>query len=155
MQPGPPSATSVGLAEPRLWAYTRIMRTPCYCAALRAAARKATSLYDEALAPAGLTVAQYSLMRRIEPTRGITVTELALVTELDRSTAGRNVKALERRGLLRTVATGDRREAATELSAAGVAALERAAPLWAEAQRRMEAALGDRAEALRTLALSL
>ncbi|MBV9289884.1 MAG: MarR family transcriptional regulator [Hyphomicrobiales bacterium] len=131
------------------------MRTPCYCAALRAAARKATALYDEALAPAGLTVAQYSLMRRIEPARGITVTELARIAELDRSTVGRNVKALERRGLVRMLATGDRREAAAELSADGIAALERAAPLWAEAQRRMEAALGDGVKALRKLALSL
>ena len=41
-------------------------RTPCYCAALRAATRKTTALYDEALAPVGIGVAQFSLMRRIK-----------------------------------------------------------------------------------------
>lgn len=40
------------------------MNTPCYCLALRAAARKATALYDETLAPAGLNLAQYGLMRK-------------------------------------------------------------------------------------------
>lgn len=131
------------------------MRTPCYCAALRAAARKATALYDEALAPAGLTVAQFSLMRRIEHAGALTVTELARIAELDRSTAGRNVNALARHGLVRMVATDDRREAAAELTAEGAAALQRAAPLWDEAQRRVESALGDGARQLRALALSL
>ena len=61
---------------------------------------------------------------------------------------------LERRGLVRMAATQDRREAAAELTAAGIAALERAAPLWNEAQgRRMEATLGDAAKELRALAL--
>ena len=135
--------------------YTRSMQTPCYCAALRTAARKATALYDVALAPAGLTVAQFGLMRRIEHAGAVTVTELAGVAELDRSTAGRNVNALARRGLVRMVATDDRREAAAQLTAEGIAALERAAPLWAEAQARIERALGDGAKQLRALALGL
>ena len=45
--------------------YTR-MASVCYCSSLRAAARKTTALYDAALAPVGINVAQFGLLRRIE-----------------------------------------------------------------------------------------
>ena len=77
------------------------MQTLCYCAALRAAARKTTALYDEALEPAGIGVAQFSLMRRIERAGTVSLTELGRRAELDRSTVGRNVRVLARMGLVR------------------------------------------------------
>ena len=132
------------------------MKTPCYCLALRAAARKATALYDETLAPAGLNLAQYGLMRRIERAGAVSLTELGRMAELDRSTVGRNVKVLERLLLVRLSPAKDQREAAVSLTPAGSEALRRAAPLWEDAQRRVETALGaGGAEQLRALALSL
>jgi DNA-binding MarR family transcriptional regulator len=125
------------------WVYTRIMDTLCYCAAVRAAARKTTALYDAILAPAGLTLAQYSLMRRIERAGTVSLTRLGRLADLDRSTVGRNVKALEALGLVRVSAAEDQREAAVSLARAGQEALRRAAPLWKEAQRRVEAQLGS------------
>ncbi len=135
---------------------TLIMNTICYCAAVRAAARKTTALYDSILEPAGVTLAQYSLMRRIERAGAVSLTKLGRLAELDRSTVGRNVKAIEELGLVRLGPAKDHREAAVRLTSAGEEALRRAAPLWEEAQRRVEATLGA-AEAgqLRTLALSL
>jgi len=133
------------------------MDTPCYCAALRAAARKSTALYDEALAPAGIGIAQFSLMQRIRRAgAAVPLSDLARLAELDRSTVGRNVKVLERMGLVTEVAGEDRRETAVALTEAGRAAIRRAWPLWQEAQRRVEAALGESAAgSLRTLALTL
>jgi DNA-binding MarR family transcriptional regulator len=132
------------------------MKTLCYCAAVRTAARKTTALYDSILEPAGVTLAQYSLMRRIERAGTVSLTRLGQLAELDRSTVGRNVKALEQLGLVRTAPTEDRREAAARLAPAGEEALRRAAPLWAEAQRRVEVKLGaGGADALRTLADNL
>jgi len=132
------------------------MKTTCYCAAVRTAARKTTALYDALLEPAGVTLAQYSLLRKIERAEPVSLTKLGELAELDRSTVGRNVKALEGLRLVRLGPARDQREAAVRLTPAGKATLRRAAPLWAEAQRQVEAALGD-AEAglLRTLALSL
>ena len=121
------------------------MDTPCYCAAVRAAARKATALYDAALAPVGINVAQFSLLRRIERMGPVSLTELGREAELDRSTVGRNVKVLARLRLVRLAPAEDQREAAVRLTRAGAEALRRAAPLWEEAQRRIEAALGRRA----------
>lgn len=132
------------------------MGTICYCAALRTAARKTTALYDSALAPLGINLAQYSLMRRIERAGPVSLTELGRLAELDRSTVGRNVKVLERLGLVRLEAAEDHREAAVRLAPAGARTLLRAAPRWDEAQRRIEAALGDDgARTLRTLASRL
>jgi DNA-binding MarR family transcriptional regulator len=76
--------------------------------------------------------------------------------ELDRSTIGRNVKVLERLGLVRFAPPEDQREAPVRLTPAGEEALQRASPLWDEAQRRVETILGaDGAEDLRRLALTL
>ena len=129
------------------------MASICYCASLRAAARKTSAFYDAALAPFGINVAQFALLRRIERAGTVSLTELGRLAELDRSTVGRNVKVLERLGLIRLEAAEDHREAAVTLAPAGVEALVRAAPKWEEAQRYVEAALGaDGAHALRTLA---
>jgi DNA-binding MarR family transcriptional regulator len=136
--------------------YARTMKTICYCAAVRSAARKTTALYDSILEPAGVTLAQYSLLRKIERARAVSLTQLGRLAELDRSTVGRNVKALEALRLVRLDPAKDQRETAVRLSSAGEKTLKRAAPLWEDAQRRVEDALGA-AEAgrLRTLALSL
>ena len=132
------------------------MDTPCYCAAVRTAARKTTALYNSALEPAGVNFAQYSLLRKIERAGTVSLTRLGRLAELDRSTVGRNVKALEQLRLVRPASAKDRREAAVRLAPAGAEALRRAAPLWEEAQRRVEAALGaGGAEQLRALSLSL
>jgi DNA-binding MarR family transcriptional regulator len=122
--------------------YTRTMDTLCYCAAVRAAARKTTTLYDAALAPAGVNVAQFGLLRRIERAGTVSLTALGRMAELDRSTVGRNVKVLERLGLVRFVSADDQREAPVRLTPAGAAALRKATPLWDGAQRKVETALG-------------
>jgi len=132
------------------------MRTPCYCAAIRAASRKTTAIYDSALAPAGMTLAQYSLMRRIEYSGSLSLTELGRLAELDRSTVGRNVRVLEKLGLAQTSAAEDLREAAVSLTPAGAQALAAAEALWGDAQRQVEAMLGiEGAKALRRLAAAL
>ncbi|MFL5331628.1 MAG: MarR family winged helix-turn-helix transcriptional regulator [Geminicoccaceae bacterium] len=133
------------------------MPSPCYCAVLRGAARKVTALYDEALAPVGLTLAQFRLLRLVERAGDPpSLTELGRVAELDRSTIGRNVRLLQRLGLVRVVPGGDQREATVALEEAGRRALHKATPLWDGAQRRIEAALGpDAAARLRSLLQSL
>ncbi len=132
------------------------MASLCYCSSLRAAARKTTALYDAALAPVGVNVAQFALLRRIERSQPVSLTEIGRLADLDRSTVGRNVKVLERLGLVRLSAADDHREAAVTLTPAGAERLVRGASRWEEAQRYVEAALGvDGAHALRTLANKL
>jgi DNA-binding MarR family transcriptional regulator len=132
------------------------MKTTCYCAAVRTAARKTTALYDAILEPAGVTLAQYSLLRKIERAEPVSLTKLGRLAELDRSTVGRNVKALEELRLVRAASARDQREAAVRLTPAGAETLRQAFPLWEDAQRRVEAALGSSGAAqLETLARTL
>lgn len=133
-------------------AYTRIMARECYCAVLRTAARKVTSMYDAALEPVGLNLAQYSLLRNIAAASPLSLTELGRRVELDRSTIGRNVRLLQRRDFVQATPGADQRETTLDLTDTGRQALQRARPLWDEAQGRIETSLGrDRALALRTL----
>jgi DNA-binding MarR family transcriptional regulator len=135
--------------------YARFMAGECYCAALRKAARKVTSLYDAALEPTGINLAQFSLLRTIDRAAPVSLTELGRMTELDRSTVGRNVRLLQRMGLVRVAPGADQREAMVVLDEPGLDVLRRGAPLWDEAQRRIEARLGSAAAQLRTLLLAL
>jgi DNA-binding MarR family transcriptional regulator len=124
----------------------------CYCAALRTATRKTTTIYDEVLAPTGVNLAQFSLLRKIQRAAPVSLSELGRIAELDRSTVGRNVKVLQRMGLTRVTPGEDQREATVTLDEKGLAVLREGAPLWDEAQRRIETKLGDGgAERLRSL----
>jgi DNA-binding MarR family transcriptional regulator len=73
---------------------------------------------------------------------------------LDRSTMGRNLDPLERRGLVRIEAGNiDQRERVAHLTAAGEAAIEAALPHWRKAQERTAAlerpsAIGELADQL-------
>lgn len=119
----------------------------CYCALLRKATRRVTSLYDDALQPIGINLAQFSLLRHIERDEPISMTELGRKIELERSTISRNVKVLEGMGLVETGSGKDQREAVVELTENGRRILEDGAPLWQGAQDRIEAQLGAGAAA--------
>ncbi|WVT77116.1 MarR family winged helix-turn-helix transcriptional regulator (plasmid) [Sinorhizobium chiapasense] len=128
----------------------------CYCALLRKATRRVTSLYDDALQPIGINVAQFSLLRHIERDEPISMTELGRKIELERSTVSRNVKVLEGMGLVETGSGKDQREAVVELTENGRRILEDGAPLWQGAQDRIEAQLGaDAAAQLKELLQTL
>lgn len=110
---------------------------------LRSATRRIGSVYDRALAVLGINIAQYSLLRTIQRRQPMSLTDLARSVELDRSTIGRNVRVLERLGLVAMEqGEDDHREAAVKLTARGVEILNEAGPLWEDCQRKIEAQLG-------------
>jgi DNA-binding MarR family transcriptional regulator len=114
----------------------------CYCIVLRKASRRISALYDEALAPHGINIAQFSAIRTINRNAPISLTELGDRMDLDRSTVGRNMKVLERRGLVASETGKDQREALLSLTPEGRALLERTDPIWEEVQNRIEDRLG-------------
>ena len=69
--------------------------------------------------------------------------ELAGFLVTDRTTLTRNLKPLERKGLVEIVPGEDRRVRMVSITDAGRIAFERAKPLWAEAQAAMVERLGD------------
>ncbi|KDR27049.1 MarR family winged helix-turn-helix transcriptional regulator [Caballeronia grimmiae] len=117
--------------------------TPCFCTNLRLATRRLSAAYDAALEPLGMNIGQYFLLRTIAERQQISLTDLGQLTELERSTVGRNVRVLERMGL---VATGrgeaDQREALVALTAEGLARMRDALPIWEETQKDFATRLG-------------
>jgi DNA-binding MarR family transcriptional regulator len=116
---------------------------PCLCTSLRQAALAATQIYDEALEPSGLKITMFRLLRRISEAGQPTISELARIVDLDRSTLGRNLKVLERSGHVQLAGGEDERSKIVSLTARGRSKFEKALPLWAKAQRTMQARLGD------------
>lgn len=125
----------------------------CYCILLRKASRRVTSLYDEALAPIGVNLAQFSLLRNIQRAEPISLTDLGQRTELDRSTVSRNVKVLEKMELVAMTNGQDQRESAVKLSDKGRRVLADGAPLWDGVQAEIETKLGNEASAQLTALL--
>jgi DNA-binding MarR family transcriptional regulator len=104
--------------------------------------RKLSALYDDALTPVGINIAQFSLLRNVERRQPVSLTELARHLELDRSTLGRNVRVLERLGMLSFGRGDDHREALVLLTEEGAQTLRAALPLWQACQESVSARLG-------------
>ncbi len=115
----------------------------CVCVAVRKASRRLTASYDDALVPAGINLAQFSLLRSIARHQPVSLTRLGELMELDRSTLGRNVRVLGREGLVRAGPGRDQREASIELTENGIATLDLATPLWREMQTKIYGKLGQ------------
>ena len=121
----------------------------CACANLRRAARALTQLFDEALAPSGLRVTQFTLLVTSRLAGESTINELAERMAMDRTTLSRNLKPLVRSGLLEVRPGEDGRRRLVRLTPAGEQALEEAYPLWQQAQQETVGVLGEeRHEAL-------
>ncbi|MCW6509209.1 MarR family winged helix-turn-helix transcriptional regulator [Lichenifustis flavocetrariae] len=117
--------------------------TTCFCTNLRLATRRLTAVYDAALAPVGINIGQYFLLRKIRDRRSVSLTELGQLAELERSTVGRNARVLERMGLVVTArGESDQREALVSLTPAGHTLLKDAQPLWEGAQGATASRLG-------------
>jgi len=122
----------------------------CHCAMLRRASRALTNLYDEALSPVGLTVAQYALLNGFARLGAVNISEAARALQLDRTTLGRNVTPLAQAGLIELLeGQKDARERQIRLTDAGRQAMRRAKPRWEQAQARILSRLGP--EKLQTL----
>ena len=100
-------------------------------------------MYDDALRPAGIKTTQFTLLAVVTRNDGATLTELAELLAVDRTTLSRNLGPLERGGLIEVSAEGYRRARSAKITDKGVAAMEKALPLWRSAQKSLKNLLGD------------
>ncbi|NUO77253.1 MAG: winged helix-turn-helix transcriptional regulator [Lysobacter sp.] len=124
----PPSAT--GTALPR-----------CTCFRVRKLTRLMSQRYDQALAPAGLNLNQYSILRRADAVPR-SIGELAMVLGMDRTTLSRDLKPLIAAGWVGTAPGEDARQRRVRVTSAGRRTIARAEPLWLSAQNDIERKLG-------------
>lgn len=115
----------------------------CLCAGLRRAARIASRRYDEALAPCGINVQQFTALVTLNELGPSTVTQLAQSLELERTAATRNLAVMEKGGLIKRREGEDRRERVVEITEDGSRRLRTARPLWDQAQRDLIEQIGE------------
>lgn len=114
----------------------------CTCANLRKAARAVSQAYDAALRPAGLKATQFTILAALYHEGPETISRLAGKLVIERTALSRNLKPLERDGLIRIEAEDDRRVRTVSLTGAGTRAFEAARPVWAAVQAEIADRLG-------------
>jgi DNA-binding MarR family transcriptional regulator len=113
-----------------------VNQVPATCMGLhiRRASRILTQVYDAALRPAGLVQNQFTLLVAIHLFESVPITRLAQELFTDQTTLTRNIKLLEKRGLVAINPGEDRRIKLVSLTVDGQIALEQALPLWEKVQ---------------------
>lgn len=111
---------------------------------LRKLTRRVTQTYDRALASAGLTITQYSLLAHIGRQPGCSISSLAESMGMERTTLVRTLQLVVEAGWARHGARGAGQASEMALTAAGAGKLRIAKPLWRRAQQELDALLGSR-----------
>jgi DNA-binding MarR family transcriptional regulator len=133
----------------------------CVCFHLRRSARIISQFYDQVLAPSGLKATQFTLLTLVRRTGGLPLSRLADALGMDRTTLTRNLRPLERDGLVRIEPGADRRVRVVKLTREGERKQAGAEPLWARAHARMTGGIGQatwktlRKDLSRTIAVGL
>lgn len=116
----------------------------CACHKTRMAMRSVTRSYDDAMRPVGLRATQFLVLVAVASGPAISITVLANVLGMDRSTLTRNIEPLESGGLIQKGNEGWRRSRSLRVTAAGNALISKAKPLWEGAQESLRTKLGEK-----------
>src|SRR5258708_13513035 len=108
----------------------------CNSWALRKAARRLTQAYDEVMASSGVRSTQFAVLALIAERPGLSINDLAGLMVMDRTTTGKNLRPLDRDGLISVVAApDDRRSRRVNLTKRGLNLLMQAMPPWLQPHR--------------------
>ncbi|OAA91763.1 MarR family winged helix-turn-helix transcriptional regulator [Clostridium ljungdahlii] len=116
--------------------------SPCNCLNIRRASQAMTKVYDEFLAPSNLKTSQFALLRHINQLGPVSVSDLAVVIRLDRTTLVRNLKPLEKSGFVEDISTERARSRQLRLTDKGIETYKHSEELWEKAQSFLEEYLG-------------
>jgi DNA-binding MarR family transcriptional regulator len=115
----------------------------CLCDTLRMTARAVTAVYDDTLRPLGLRVTQFSLLARAASMGPVESWRLSEALGLDKTTLPRNLRPLERRGLIAIAPGEDRRTRLVRVTPAGKKLLKEAVTRWRSVQASFKERLHD------------
>lgn len=133
---------SNSILEPKLAIAYQVPAT-CMGFHVRRASRIMAQKYDAAFRPVGLAQTQFTLLVAIHLLEPVPITQLAQELLTDQTTITRNIKLLEKRGLVTSDPGDDRRIKLSSLTVEGQAALEQALPLWEQAQSELRQSFGE------------
>lgn len=127
----------------------KIDDTVCHCLKMRRSAENVINYYDSMLAPSGVTVRQYSLLRAVMKNKGCSVRVLSEATLLERSTLARSLKPLINSGYIEDKKSIGARDSVLCITESGEEVCRKASKLWEKAQSGYESKLGkERVSAL-------
>jgi DNA-binding MarR family transcriptional regulator len=115
----------------------------CACFSLRKTTRTITQFYNAILQPSGLLATQFTLLAILAYDNPTPISAPAEALGMDRTTMARNLKPLQRDGLVQvTPDQQDRRIQLVALTSSGRERLLAAFPLWQQAQQQIVGQLG-------------
>jgi DNA-binding MarR family transcriptional regulator len=114
----------------------------CTCYRLRQTARLVSRTYDLFLAPCGISIGQFGMLATLTAMEGESISRLAEVLQMERTTLTRNLTPLQKLGYVVIEQGPDKRARSLSLTRAGKRALAAAKPRWHAAQLSLEEQLG-------------
>ena len=113
----------------------------CACAALRHATRALTQHYETHFQGTGLRATQFAVLATLVQTGPLSISELAEILGLERTTLSRNLRLIENRGWIRALAHTDQRVRKMALTPKGIKKAAAALPMWRRADAGAEKVL--------------
>src|SRR5271170_7724380 len=120
----------------------------CTCLRMRRASRRMTALYDQALAPTGITINQFGLLANLygvglAGSEGLSIGAIAERLGADPTTLNRTLKPLTARALVKNSSDpSDGRVRIVRITPRGKREFLKAVLFWRRAQARVERELG-------------
>jgi DNA-binding MarR family transcriptional regulator len=115
----------------------------CTCFNLKKATRAVQNLFDEAFRTIGLKGTQFTVLSHIFSYGPISLTKLADIMLLDRTTLARNLSPLEKKGFIEINPGSDLRTRYIDITEKGRRLLSKALPPWEKTQERIKNDLGN------------
>ena len=116
----------------------------CTCFNLRRVTRIITQCFDAELRKYGIRVTQTPILSALQARSGWSMAELSDWLGMERTTLVRNVRPLQREGLIKISGGGRGGHVELAITAKGQAALSKMLPGWRSAQQKVVATLGEK-----------
>src|SRR4051812_16545108 len=119
-------------------------RQNCVCFNLRRVARVVTQFFDAEMRRHGIRSTQGSILAALHATGPSNMAELSEILGMERTTLLRNLRPLQRDGLVTVEGGGQGGFVELSLTAKGRKQIEKLAPAWESAQRTAVQVLGEK-----------
>ena len=123
------------MEETRSFRYRQLLS--CKCFKMRKASRVVTQFYDKKLKPSGIRITQFTILTLIATSKDRTLISLADELLMDRTTLTRGLNILLKEGLIEQMKAEDSRKKIMTLTQKGHRILDKAIPLWLEAEHQI------------------
>ena len=123
------------MEETKSFRYRQLLS--CKCFKMRKASRVVTQFYDKKLKPSGIRITQFTILTLIATSKDRTLISLADELLMDRTTLTRGLNILLKEGLIEQMKAEDSRKKIMTLTTKGHKILDKAIPLWLEAEHQI------------------